>query len=143
MQEIEEFKIYQIDKNGYFTGVVQTTNKFVGIPQGFTKVSLIDIPEEKFAKLEGQKWTIEEKILEEKESVLDSITPRQARHILLKMGLLDELESLITENKEAFIDWEYATEIKRDFPLINLFGQKMGLIEEQIDNMFIEASKIK
>lgn len=71
-----------------------------------------------------------------------SITPRQARLKLLEVGLLDELEAVITTNREWQIEWEYATEVKRDSPLIDAVGTKAGLTGEQIDQMFLEASKL-
>jgi hypothetical protein len=71
-----------------------------------------------------------------------SITPRQARLKLLEVGLLDELEAVITTNRAWQIEWEYATEVKRDSPLIDAVATQAGLTEEQIDQMFKEASKL-
>ena len=69
-----------------------------------------------------------------------TITPRQARLKLLEVGLLDELEVVITTNRAWQIEWEYATEVKRDSPLIEAIATQSGLTEEQIDQMFKEAS---
>ena len=76
------------------------------------------------------------------EPVPPSITPRQARLKLLEVGLLDELEAIITTNSEWQIEWEYATEVKRDSPLIDAVASQAGLTNEQIDQMFIEASQL-
>jgi hypothetical protein len=71
-----------------------------------------------------------------------SITPRQARLKLLEASLLDNLEAVITTNRAWQIEWEYATEVKRDSPLIDAVASEAGLTVEQIDQMFIEASKL-
>ena len=74
--------------------------------------------------------------------VPNSITPRQARLKLLEAVLLDNLEAIITTNRAWQIEWEYATEVNRDSPLINAVAVQAGLTSEQIDQMFIEASKL-
>ena len=71
-----------------------------------------------------------------------SITPRQARLKLLEADLLDNLEAVITTNRAWQIEWEYATEVKRDSPLIDAVASEAGLTSEQIDQMFLEASKL-
>jgi hypothetical protein len=71
-----------------------------------------------------------------------SITPRQARLKLLEADLLDNLEAVITTNRAWQIEWEYATEVKRDSPLIDAVATQAGLTSEQIDQMFIEASQL-
>ena len=74
--------------------------------------------------------------------VPNSITPRQARLKLLEAVLLDNLEAIITTNRAWRIEWEYATEVKRDSSLIDAVAVQAGLTETQIDQMFIEASKL-
>lgn len=76
------------------------------------------------------------------EPIPQSITPRQARLKLLEVGLLDELEATITTNRSWQIEWEYATEVRRDSPLIDAVATQAGLTSEQIDQMFIEASTL-
>ena len=74
------------------------------------------------------------------EPIPQSITPRQARLKLLEVSLLDELEAVITTNRAWQIEWEYATEVKRDSPLIEAIATQAGLTSEQIDQMFKDAS---
>ncbi len=76
------------------------------------------------------------------EPIQTSITPRQARLKLLEANLLDNLEAIITTNRSWQIEWEYATEVKRDSPLIDAVATQAGLTVEQIDQMFVEASKL-
>ena len=71
-----------------------------------------------------------------------SISPRQARLKLLEADLLDNLEAVITTNRAWQIEWEYATEVKRDSPLIDAVASEAGLTSDQIDQMFIEASEL-
>jgi hypothetical protein len=86
--------------------------------------------------------TAEELEAERKASIPQSISPRQARLQLLKTGLLDELESVVSANREWRISWEYATEVNRNSPLIDAVATQANLTPEQIDQMFIEASKL-
>ena len=78
----------------------------------------------------------------EKSLIPKTITLRQARLYLLSIGLLDDLENIINQNRAYQIEWEYANSIERDTPLVKILGQTLNLDDEQIDNMFMEASKI-
>ena len=74
--------------------------------------------------------------------VPQSITMRQARLQLLDDGLLDEVETLVSQDRKWQIEWEYANEVERTSPLIEAIKSSLGLTDEQIDTMFIEASKL-
>lgn len=78
----------------------------------------------------------------EKSLISKTITLRQARLYLLSIGLLDDLENIISQNRAYQIEWEYANQIERESPLVKILGQTLNLDDEQIDNMFTEASKI-
>lgn len=39
--------------------------------------------------------------------------------------------------------WEYGTEVRRDAMIIQQFGLILGLTSAQLDQLFIEAAKIK
>lgn len=78
----------------------------------------------------------------EKSLIPKTITLRQARLYLLSIGLLDDLENIISQNRAYQIEWEYANQIERELPLVKILGQTLNLNDEQIDNMFMEASKI-
>lgn len=72
-----------------------------------------------------------------------SVTPRQVRLLLLGQGLLDEVEAMISQQDRATqITWEFATEFRRDDPLLNALGQSLGLTEQQIDDFFVAASTL-
>ena len=69
----------------------------------------------------------------------DSITMRQARLYLLGAGLLSQVDSIVSQNEAWKIEWEYATEVQKDTPLVLALAQKLGLTSEAIDLMFSEA----
>lgn len=72
-----------------------------------------------------------------------SITPRQCRLILLAQGLLADVEAMITQQDEATrITWEFASEFRRDDPLLNQLAVNLGLTPEQIDQFFIAAAQL-
>lgn len=71
-----------------------------------------------------------------------SITMRQARLQLLEVELLDEVEAFVSQDRKWQIEWEYANEVYRDSPLTSALKSLLALTDEQIDTMFIEASKL-
>lgn len=81
----------------------------------------------------------------EKERVLSvptQITKRQAALYLESIGLYDDLQTLLQANKLTQIEWDCAANIFRKSPLIDSIGQVFNLTPIQIDNMFIEASRL-
>lgn len=94
-----------------------------------------------------QQWVVRDLTPEElKARVPTIVTMRQARHALLNAGLLDAVDAAIsaipdeTERRQAQIDWEYATEVRKDWPWVQTLSTALGLTEEQLDQLFIEAS---
>jgi hypothetical protein len=72
-----------------------------------------------------------------------SVTRRQARLALLNAGLLDAVEAAIAKASPTVqITYEDATEWWRDDPLIAEVAQSLGLTTEQVDNLFLEASRL-
>ena len=70
------------------------------------------------------------------------ISPRQARLILLKYELLDDIEAMITTDRALGIWWEYSLDIARNNEYLLSACTALGITDEQLDNMFIEASKL-
>ena len=97
-----------------------------------------------FGVWNGNEWDIDEvaKAEYEKSLIPKTITLRQARLYLLSIGLLDDLENIINQNRAYQIEWEYANQIERESPLVSIMGQTLVLTSSDIDNMFMEASKI-
>jgi hypothetical protein len=110
--------------DGEETLLVNSTNKTVEVTRGVR------------AK------TTEELEAERKALVPRTITPRQARLALLQATLLDEVEAMVAADKSMSIWWEYSLEIERNSEHIINAGLALGLSEEQLDNLFIEGSKL-
>ena len=81
-------------------------------------------------------------LIEIPKEVPKSITPLQAKLQLLKLGLLDEVEALVTGDRTSQLYWEYASVIERDNEILLMMAEQLGLTSEQVDEMFIEASKL-
>lgn len=80
--------------------------------------------------------------------VPQSVTMMQARLAMLNAGLLDAVEAAINsmegdEGKAAQIQWQYATDVRRDWPLVVSLKASLKLIDKQIDDLFIAAGAIQ
>ncbi len=75
-----------------------------------------------------------------------AITPRQARLVLAKHGLLTSVTDAIAaiedeqQRQVAEIEWEYATTIERTAPWVNVLYGSLGLSQAGVDELFREAS---
>jgi hypothetical protein len=80
------------------------------------------------------------------QAVPQSVSMAQARKALLGAGLLGAVDAAIAAIAEeatrqrAAIDWEYATEVQRDSPLVAALAPAMGLADAQIDALFTAAA---
>lgn len=80
---------------------------------------------------------------------IPDITARQLRLWLVSNGIaLASIDGAIasiedaTVKAKAQIEWEYATEYKRDHPLVAQIASALGLSSAQIDQAFKDASKV-
>lgn len=72
-----------------------------------------------------------------------TVTPRQVRLVLLAQGLLASVEAMIAAQDEATqITWKYASEFRRDDPLLNQLAVNLNLTSQQIDEFFVAASAL-
>ena len=70
--------------------------------------------------------------------VIRSIDARRLRLALLQLDLLDTVEAAIaTLDKAAQIDWEYATDIKENYPLVEALAANLGFDTEAIFTLAI------
>lgn len=76
----------------------------------------------------------------------DNCTPRQLRIALIQAGIsLSTIEAQIdaisdpTQKEIARAEWEYALEIKRQHPLVEMIAQVLGLTEQQVNDIFANA----
>lgn len=75
--------------------------------------------------------------------VPQQVTMRQARLVMLSAGLLDDVEMVITAaGRAAQLEWEYASVVDRNGPIVAAVQQGESLTDEQIDDLFREAAKL-
>ena len=72
------------------------------------------------------------------------VTMRQARLALLQSGLLATIETAITSGTDEAmkIEWEYATEVKRDWGSLVALTTALGMTSQELDNLFQLASTL-
>ena len=75
------------------------------------------------------------------------VTMRQARLALLAGGHLANAETTLNalpspQKEAALIEWEYASEIRRDSALVTGIGAALGLTELEIDTLFETAAAL-
>lgn len=71
------------------------------------------------------------------------ITIRQAKLALLKAGILDDVDAAVANADRATqIEWEYATEVRRDWPTLAVVQGIMFLADEAVDKLFIKGFEL-
>lgn len=75
------------------------------------------------------------------------VTMRQARLALSGAGLLSQVDSAIHGLDEphrtaARIEWDYSQVVERDRELVSILGPVLGLDDEALDDLFVEAAKL-
>jgi hypothetical protein len=72
-----------------------------------------------------------------------SVTPRQIRRALTAAGLRATVEAAVASADQATQDdWEFALEVRRDWPALNAMATQMNLTAEQVDNLFRAAANL-
>lgn len=99
-----------------------------------------------------QTWVVSTRTKEEiearrKAAVPAALTMRQARLALLGAGVLTKVDQAIAllpspQREGGQIEWEYATEVRRDSLLVQQLGAALGLSEVQIDELFVAGSSL-
>lgn len=75
--------------------------------------------------------------------VPEVVSMRQARLALLAASLLDDVEAAIAAAPQAArIEWEYATEVHRDYGLVLTLAPALGLTDQQLDDLFVTAASL-
>ena len=72
------------------------------------------------------------------------VTMRQARLALLQSGLLQTVQDAIANGTDEAmkIEWEYATEVKRDWGSLVALTTALGMTSQELDNLFQLASTL-
>lgn len=73
----------------------------------------------------------------------DTVSNFQCRAMLMRAGLFDTIDAAIhAEGGAALAAWEYSATIHRQSPLVVEMAKMLGLGDEQVGQMFEEASRI-
>ena len=81
----------------------------------------------------------------EPESVIiipNSVTKLQAKLQLLEIGLLDEVEALIEQDRKAKLYWTDSQNFLRTDEILFGMATALGLSDAQLDDLFLQASKL-
>ena len=69
------------------------------------------------------------------------VSMRQAKLALHEAGLLDTVNAAMQQaDRKSQIEWEYAQEVRRDWPTLILMQASLNLTDEKIDQLFAAAS---
>ena len=76
-----------------------------------------------------------------------SVTMRKARLALLAVGKLAQVSAIIAglpspQREAAQIEWEYATEVARNSPLVAILIVALEMTDEQADDLFRLAASM-
>lgn len=77
-----------------------------------------------------------------KELEITSISRLQAKLYLLDSGYYEQVMALVEENTRLKIYWTDAVNFNKDDEILRGVQTAIGLTDEQLDTMFLEASKI-
>lgn len=76
-------------------------------------------------------------------SIPSQVTMRQACIQLESAGLLDDVEAIVVTLPRIYqIEWQRASTVQRDNPLVEMVRQQQNMTVEQIDDLFIAAAKL-
>jgi len=91
-------------------------------------------------------WTYSGGVFTAPASVVEvpqTVSMRQARLALLAANLLNSVEiAMQSADQASQIEWEYATEVQRNSPLVVGMTAALGWTSEQVDALFISASAL-
>ena len=97
------------------------------------------VPLEEYCKKQSIARYVEPEVIK---YVPSSITMRQARLYLYSIDRLEDIEAIVQTRKDWQIEWEYASEVERSSLLISILKDKLELSDIEVDDVFIEASKL-
>ena len=113
-------------------------SRFVPIEAPEYKQWLLDggVPEPEFTEVE-----LAQQVEDAKPKV---VTMRQARLALLQGGLLATIDNAIASGTDEAmkIEWEYATEVNRNWASLITMTTSLGMTTAQLDDLFILASTL-
>jgi hypothetical protein len=136
--------IYKLDSNNVYSGTIDIS-KYDPVPPNSTLTSppsltgIWQFNNNEWIELQEYPVIVNNNAL----MVPDTLTIRRAKLVLHKNNLLATVNAAVASADEVTkIEWEYATEIKRNWPTLVAVQQSLGLTDEQVDNLFIEGSTL-
>ena len=145
MRYIKQNKIYTIEE-------IRQENTNMSIPDGTDCSSLgFEFLEEVEKPKQEGFYAIEVAPINNKQTwelvaipkeVPQEITPLQSKLQLLELGLLDDVEAMVSADRKVQLYWEYASVIERDNEILLMIATSLGMTEEQLDDLFIKANKL-
>lgn len=106
---------------------------------------MVQISIEEINKINQEKEDIYKQSLDyslNENSVPIKISRLQAKLQLLEIGLLDEVEDLVAKNRKVQLYWNEADNFYRTDSILLGMATDIGLTDEKLDDLFIEASKL-
>lgn len=71
------------------------------------------------------------------------VTIRQAKLALYAANLLDDVDTVVAgADRATQIEWEYATEVRRDWPTLITLQGVLGISDTEVDNLFIAGAAL-
>jgi hypothetical protein len=81
-------------------------------------------------------------------SIPQVVSMRQARLALLQAGMLSTVDEVIAgitpveAQQRIKVEWDYATEVARNWPTLLALQPALGLTDAQVDDLFVLASQL-
>lgn len=71
------------------------------------------------------------------------VTMRQARLALMEAGLLGQIDAAVASiGGAAAVEWEYSTNVERNWPLVASLAASLNLSDAQLDALFTRAAQL-
>lgn len=108
----------------------------------FMVYTSIEETEIEYKLYDGMYLTEEEIQVKEHEHIQGlTCTKRVFALMLQELGITyGQLKTLIASNEQAELEWETASTLLRSNPLLDIFGEKLGISSKQIDILFQVAN---
>lgn len=149
--------IFNYDDNGFYIGesiadespleegvflipVNATTVKPPIYKEGFD--IKFNAEQNRFEYVEIIKPVVEDEVSVDENVVPIKITRLQAKLQLLEIGLLDEVEEMVKQDRRVELYWTDATNFYRTDEILLGMATTIGLNDEQLNDLFLQASKL-
>lgn len=107
---------------------------------------MIPLTEEEYTDLKDKRYFDDDR-------VIPNISLRQCRELLLLTDRFDDVETILNSLPESTPEeismkrilknyWEHSTEFERNHRYMSLITNSLGMTEAEVDDFFIEASKL-